>query len=82
MEATRTSVTSGNEQIGYNMDPAYQVGYTQQEVDGKNLKFVLSLVNFQFYCKLDLHFCYFFGDEILNVISLMISLNFRNQKLW
>ena len=55
MEATRTSVTSGNEQIGYNMDPAYQVGYTQQEVDGKNLKFVLSLVNFQFYyCKLDL----------------------------
>ena len=38
MEATRTSVTSGNEQIGYNMDPAYQVGYTQQEVDGKNLK--------------------------------------------
>ena len=38
MEATRTSVTSGNEQIGYNMDPAYQVGYTQQEVDGKSLK--------------------------------------------
>ena len=46
MEATRTSVTSGNEQIGYNMDPAYQVGYTQQEVDGKNLKFVLPLVNY------------------------------------
>jgi len=36
MEATRTSVTSGNEQIGYNMDPAYQVGYTQQEVDEMN----------------------------------------------
>ena len=40
MEATRTSVTSGNEQIGYNMDPAYQVGYTQQEVDGKSLKWI------------------------------------------
>ena len=40
MEATRTtSVTSAsapNEQMIYNMDPAYQVGYTQQEVDGKN----------------------------------------------
>ena len=35
MEATRTSVTSGNEQMMYNMDPAYQAGYTQQEVDGK-----------------------------------------------
>jgi hypothetical protein len=64
MEATRTSVTSGNEQIGYNMDPAYQVGYTQQEVDGKNLKFVLSPVNFQFYGILDLHFCKCFGDTI------------------
>ena len=49
MEATQpqlrtTSVTSqGNDQMIYNMhpdnmDPAYQVGYTQQEVDGKNLK--------------------------------------------
>lgn len=41
-------MTSGNEQIGYNMDPAYQVGYTQQEVDGKNLKFVLFRVNSNF----------------------------------
>ena len=66
MEATRTSVTSGNEQIGYNMDPAYQVGYTQQEVDGKNLKFVLSLGYFLFYfksrlCKSDFIFL-FFGE--------------------
>ncbi len=38
MEATpRASVTSGNEQMLYNMDPAYQVGYTQQEVDGENI---------------------------------------------
>ena len=47
MEATRTtSVTSSsapNEQMIYNMDPAYQVGYTQQEVDGKNSeKFILN----------------------------------------
>merc|ERR1711878_17845 len=36
MEATRTSVTSRNEEMIYNMDPAYQVGYTQQEVDEMN----------------------------------------------
>jgi hypothetical protein len=37
MEATRPSVTSGNEQMLYDMDPGYQAGYTQQEVDGKLL---------------------------------------------
>lgn len=37
MEATRSSSSAGQEQLIYNMDPAYQVGYTQQEVDGKNL---------------------------------------------
>ena len=43
MEATRPSVTSGNEQMLYNMDqPAYQVGYTQQEVDGKTQFLVTS----------------------------------------
>ena len=57
MEATRTSVTSGNEQIGYNMDPAYQVGYTQQEVDGKSLKL----------------FIYFFFKSDVNIISLYVN---------
>ena len=33
MEATRSSVTSGNEHY-YNMEPTYQTGYTQQEVEG------------------------------------------------
>ena len=33
MEATRSSVTSGNEHY-YNMEPTYQAGYTQQEVEG------------------------------------------------
>ena len=44
MEATRTSVTSRNEEMIYNMDPAYQVGYTQQEVDGKSqIKFPVKI---------------------------------------
>ena len=57
-------MTSGNEQIGYNMDPAYQVGYTQQEVDGKSLKwFVFSNLMWifihKFVCKLvELHFVF------------------------
>ena len=37
MEATRASVTSGNEHY-YNMEPTYQTGYTQQEVEGKQSK--------------------------------------------
>ena len=36
MEATRASVTSGNENY-YNMEPTYQTGYTQQEVEGKEI---------------------------------------------
>ena len=36
MEATRASVTSGNENY-YNMEPTYQTGYTQQEVEGKGI---------------------------------------------
>ena len=36
MEATRSSVTSGNENY-YNMEPTYQTGYTQQEVEGKEI---------------------------------------------
>jgi len=35
MEATRSSVTSGNENY-YNMEPTYQTGYTQQEVEEMN----------------------------------------------
>jgi len=35
MEATRASVTSGNENY-YNMEPTYQTGYTQQEVEEMN----------------------------------------------
>ena len=59
-------MTSGNEQIGYNMDPAYQVGYTQQEVDGKSLKWIGFL---QIWCEYvnyleDLHFVFDTGQRI------------------
>ena len=62
-------MTSGNEQIGYNMDPAYQVGYTQQEVDGKSLKwfafFKFDVNIYKFVCKLeDLHFVFDTGHRI------------------
>ena len=61
-------MTSGNEQIGYNMDPAYQVGYTQQEVDGKSLKlFVFFPIwcEYLHVCKLgDLHFVFDTGHGI------------------
>ena len=37
-------MTSRNEEMIYNMDPAYQVGYTQQEVDGKSqIKFPVKI---------------------------------------
>ena len=47
MEATRSTsvISQGNPEQIYNMDPAYQVGYTQQEVEGKKLV-VTCFINF------------------------------------